>query len=226
MEKHYFGHRKRLKDKFFKNPVSLEDYEILELLLGYVIRGKDTKPLAKEILKKAKGVKNIFELDAKNVKGLGKETEIFFKLIREFYLRVNRENVIESNEQILNSPEKVFDFLKFFIGFQEKEHFVAILLNSSGKVIDCKTISTGTINQAAVFVREVAEIALLHSAVSVIVAHNHPSGLLTFSENDYIVTKKIKDGLNSLEIILQDHILVTKNGYLSMRQEDKVGFWR
>lgn len=226
MEKHYLGHRKRLKEKFLKNSAFLEDYEILELLLGYVIKGKDTKPLAKEILKSANGINNIFSIDKMKVKGFGNECELFFRLIKELYVRINRGSIIDSGEQILNSPAKVFEFLKYFIGFEEKEHFVAICLNSAGKVINYKIVSTGTVNQAAVFVREVAELALFHSAVSVIIAHNHPSGLLAFSEHDYIVTKKIKDGLISLEITLQDHILVTKDGYLSMRQKDKMGLWR
>ncbi|MBZ4672796.1 MAG: repair protein RadC [Deferribacteraceae bacterium] len=225
MEKHYLGHRKRLKERFLSNPDSLQDYEILELLLGYVVRGKDTKPYAKELIKVCGGLNNIFSYDIGSIKGLGFETETFFKLLKEFLFRIER-GVVKDKKEILNSPESVFDFLKYKIGYENKEKFVVILLNSKGELLEYKIFDTGTVNQAVVFVREVAEFAVKGGAVSAIVAHNHPSGVLKFSNSDYDLTIKIKSGLEILEIILQDHILVCKDTYLSMRQFDDKRLWR
>lgn len=212
------GHRSRLKEKFTKSPEGLLDYEILELILGYVIRGKDTKPLAKEILKDDKIIKDIFTIDLSSVHGAGKETEIFLKLIKELYVRVSRGK-ISSSKNILRDPHAVYDYMKYKIGFSDKENFVVMAIDTKGELIDDKVISKGTINQAAVFVREIAEYALMRKAASVIVSHNHPSGNLEFSTEDYNVTKKIKSALNSMEIELNDHVVVSKNGFVSMRQK-------
>lgn len=225
MEKHYLGHRKRLKERFLNSPDSLSDYEILELLLGYVIRGKDTKPYAKEIIKNCNGLNNIFSIDVSSTKGLGRETETFFMLLKEFLFRIEKGDAFDKKE-ILNSPETIFKFLKHKIGYEKKEKFVVFLLNSKGELLEYKIFDTGTVNQALVFVREVAEFAVKGCAVSVIVAHNHPSGTLKFSESDYELTSRIKKGLEILEIILQDHVLVCKDDYLSMRQFDEKKLWR
>ena len=85
---HYQGHRKRLKEKFDEAPTVLADYEILELILGYAIPRKDVKPIAKEILKNAGSIGSIFDLNYRNVEGVGKETERFFRIIAEFYSRI------------------------------------------------------------------------------------------------------------------------------------------
>lgn len=213
------GHRQRLKEKFIKSPEGLMDYEILELLLGYVIRGRDTKPLAKEFLKDGKGMKDILGADISLVKGAGSETETFIKLLNEFYVRVS-QNRVSTQKNILRDPGSVYEFMKFKIGFSDKEHFIVIAINTKGELIESKIVSKGTINQAAVFVREVAEYSLIQKASSVIVAHNHPSGNLEFSTEDYNVTKKIKSALSAIEIELSDHVLVSKNGFVSMRQKD------
>ena len=223
MEKHYLGHRKRLKEKFIKSPEALMDYEILELLLGYVIRGRDTKPLAKDLLKHGEGMKGVLGSDPSMVKGAGVETEIFIKLLNEFYVRLSQNEVLKQKD-ILNDPLSVYKFVQFKIGFLDKEHFVVLAINPRGELIDSRIVSKGTVNQAAVFVREVAEYALLHRASSVIIAHNHPSGNLEFSTEDYSVTKKIKSALDVMEISLSDHVLVSKNGFVSMRQKS-TGIW-
>lgn len=213
------GHRQRLKERFIKSPEGLMDYEILELLLGYVIKGKDTKPLAKEFLKDRKGMKDILVADVSLVKGAGSETETFIKLLNEFCVRVS-QNRLSTQKDILRDPGSVYEFIKFKIGFSDKEQFIVIAISTKGELIDSKIVSKGTINQAAVFVREVAEYSLIKKASSVIVAHNHPSGNLEFSTEDYNVTRKIKSALSTIEIELSDHVLVSKNGFASMRQKD------
>jgi DNA repair protein RadC len=225
MEKHYLGHRKRLKEKFLKKPDSLSDYEIVELLLGYVIKGKDTKPFAKDIIKDTGGIGNFFDVNIKNINGIGTETELFIRILKELYYRIEKGNVFVKKD-VASSPEEVFRFLKYKISFEDKEKFVVILLNSKGEITDIKIFETGTVNQAVVFVREVAEFAINGKAVSVIIAHNHPASSLKFSESDYNLTERVKRGLEVLEIILQDHILICKDGFLSMRQSDLKGFWR
>ena len=219
MEKHYLGHRKRLKERFEKNPGSLQTYEILELMLGFVIKGKDVKPQAKEILAKCKNLEDVFHGDLTDIKGIGKETDLFFKVTGEFILRAHKQKIEDEDIQI-NSPEKIYPFLKNLIGFKPVENFVIIFLNSQNKIISHDIHTSGTVNQAAVYPREVAKKAIDLNAVSIILAHNHPSGNTEASESDIRLTNQIKEALNLLNINLLDHLIITKQSYLSFKNEN------
>ncbi|MDE7170101.1 MAG: DNA repair protein RadC, partial [Mucispirillum sp.] len=171
MEKeHYLGHRKRLKEKFDEAPSVLSDYEIVELLLGYVITRRDVKPLAKDILQAAGSIGNIFALEHSSIKGAGPETERFFNAVRELYNRIERSKIISSES--ISSPEQVYRMLKYSIAFASNERFAAILLNSKNKVLDISVMTEGIVNAAIVYPRQVAEYALKNKAAGVIIAHN------------------------------------------------------
>ncbi len=218
MEKHYLGHRKRLKEKFEKNPSSLHTYEILELLLGFVIKGKDVKPQAKEIIKKCKNLEDIFHIKLADIKGIGKETELFFKIAGEFILRTQLQK-IEKKDLKISKPEEVYLFLKNLIGFEVIEKFVVLYLNSQNQIIFYEIISTGTVNQTVVFPREIAKKAININAVSIIIAHNHPSGNTYPSDNDIKLTSKISESLKLFDINILDHLIVTKDSFFSFKQE-------
>ncbi|MCX8085033.1 MAG: DNA repair protein RadC [Calditerrivibrio sp.] len=220
MEKHYLGHRKRLKERFLSSPQTLPDYELMELILGYVIRGRDVKKESKEIIKLIEGnFNNLFTKDIQSIDGIGLETSIFFKIIMEFNRRLSlhRHNALEKP---LKNPTDVYNFIKYNIGFAFKESFFALLLNSSGIVTNYKVLSTGTVNSSSVYIREIVEYAITNKAVGVIIAHNHPSGTLNPSKEDIDITKKIKDALKLVEIELYDHIIVTAHGYISFLEKN------
>ncbi|MGA1862937.1 DNA repair protein RadC [Deferribacter thermophilus] len=214
---HYLGHRKRLKDRFIKNPNSLADYEIIELLLGYVIRGKDVKPQAKKVIEKLNGIENIFQINDK-IDGIGSESVLFFKIIKELYKRCEYAK-IKSSESILNTPSAVYNFIKYEIGFDETEKLVAIFLDSKGGVKEYNILSNGSVNESYFPPKEIAKMALIKNAVGVIIAHNHPSGNLKASNSDIRYTKNVKDALNVVDIALIDHIIVSHKGFLSFKQE-------
>jgi DNA repair protein RadC len=104
------------------------------------------------------------------------------------------------------SPEKVKEFLQVLDNF-DNEQFVALLLDNKNKLTGIYRQS-GTIDQTAVYVREVAKHALLSGAASVILAHNHPSGSVTPSNADREITKALKDGLELLQIKVHDHFII------------------
>ncbi|KAA0257026.1 DNA repair protein RadC [Deferribacter autotrophicus] len=213
---YYLGHRKRLKERFKAHPESLQDYEIIELILGYVIRGKDVKPLAKKILDEVKGVANIFNVN-EDIEGVGGETVLMFRLLQEFYRRVESAKVLE--EKVFDNPEKVFKYLKYQIGFENVEKIAVLYLDSKNGLISCKIESAGTVNESYIPPREIVKKALLENAVSVILAHNHPSGNLTPSNGDKVFTETVESALSTVGIRLLDHIIVYKNGYLSFKKE-------
>ena len=98
-----------------------------------------------------------------------------------------------------------------------QEHFVCITLSGSGNVINSRVITIGLLNHSLVHPREVFRDAITDSAHSIIVAHNHPSGSLEPSHQDIAITNQLKDAGTLLGITLLDHIIVSKNGYLSMK---------
>jgi len=218
MEKHYHGHRRRLKDRFLKDPSSLADYELVELLLFYVIPKVDVKPQAKKILEKAGSLKKVLRTEVADIRGLGAETETYFKAIREFLLRAVYEQV-KDEEFIMDKPEKVIEFLGMLIGEDVKENFVVVFLNMNKKVLGHKILFKGTVDRAAVYPREVAENALRHGAVSVMLAHNHPGGNVTPSPEDIEITDKIQAALKPLEISILDHLVVSGEKFYSFRRE-------
>lgn len=211
---HYAGHRKRLKEKFDDMPSVLADYEILELMLGYAIPRKDVKVIAKEILKKSGNMGDIFNLDCSDIKGAGKETERFFRIVAEFYNRV--ENTSYDYKESITNPLQVYRLLKYSMGFAENELFTVILLNSKSQIISKKILTEGIVNRAIVYPRQIAEYALKEKAVYVVVAHNHPTGDSSPSQKDIELTRHIQDSLDTLGITLKDHIIVCKNEYSSL----------
>lgn len=211
---HYTGHRKRLKEKFDKTPNILADYEILELMLGYAIPRKDVKAIAKDILKKTTNMGDIFSLDCADIKGAGRETERFFRIVAEFYNRV--ENSKSEFKESITSPLQIYRLLKYSIGFAENELFSVILLNSKSQLISKKILTEGIVNRAIVYPRQIAEYALKEKAVYVVIAHNHPTGDSSPSQKDIELTQHIKESLDTLGIILKDHIIVCKNEYTSL----------
>lgn len=211
---HYTGHRKRLKEKFDKTPNILADYEILELMLGYAIPRKDVKVIAKDILKKTDNMGDIFNLDCSDIKGAGKETERFFRIVAEFYNRV--ENSKADFKESITSPLQIYRLLKYSMAFAENELFTVILLNSKSQLISKKVLTEGIVNRAIVYPRQIAEYALKEKAVYVVLAHNHPTGDSSPSKKDIELTQHIKESLDTLGIILRDHIIVCKNEYTSL----------
>ena len=100
-----------------------------------------------------------------------------------------------------------------------REHFIVMTLNGASRIINTRVISIGTINQSLVHPREVFRDAILDNAVGIIIAHNHPSGQLEASHEDKMVTKRLKEAGKLIGIELLDHVIITTDGYLSMREE-------
>jgi DNA repair protein RadC len=94
-----------------------------------------------------------------------------------------------------------------------------LFLDGRNQLIESETLKTGTVNRAVVFPRKIVERALYHHAVSVIVAHNHPSGALEPSVEDKDVTRSIKNALQTVDISLLDHIIIGGNGYFSFKNK-------
>ncbi len=210
------GHRQRLKDKFFSNPKSLFDYEILEMLLFYVIPRKDTKPLAKQLLAKFGTLKSVIfaaENEIMKIKEIGKSVAIFFRLLREIFSRISLQPLKE--KVIIQSDQDVITYYANELASKKKEEFRALFINNRNRLIAEESLQRGTVDQVFIYRREVVEKALDYKASAIIIVHNHPSGDPNPSREDIVVTKDLNVTLGKLGIRLLDHIIIAENSSYS-----------
>ncbi|MFP4658231.1 MAG: RadC family protein, partial [Desulfonatronovibrionaceae bacterium] len=199
-DKHYLGHRKRLKKKLVDNPESLDDYEILELILGYAMPRRDTKPQAKAILNEFGSLRGALAAsgnDLKKIPGIGKGISTFWILWREFWTRSEQSGL--PPKETLDSPEKVARLARSRINFLRSEEFWVILVDNKNRLLSFERVSRGTVDQATVYPRTIISRALALEAGGLILAHNHPGGDPQPSTQDIELTKKVKqisEGLN------------------------------
>jgi len=119
----------------------------------------------------------------------------------------------------IQNPQDIVKAIQSSIKDKAKEHFKLILLNTRNKIIGISTISIGTLNSNLVHPREVFKEAIAHSAASVVLAHNHPSGDSEPSEDDLIITKRLTEAGKILGVEVLDHIIITKNGFFSFKEK-------
>jgi len=225
MEKHKGeGHRKRLRERFVKSGLKgFLDYEILELLLTYAISIKDTKQIAKALINKFQSFSGTFNAEIeelRKIKGIGEQTSVFLKLIRDVitkYFEVNTQGELASF-----TSKALRDYLRALYHGKRNEIFKAFYF--SGKnIIHEEDFGEGTINEAAAFPRKIVESSLKHRAISVLLVHNHPTESVEPSERDIEFTKTIVSALDLVDVKLTDHLIVSANQIYSFRDNGLLG---
>ena len=191
----------------------LADHELLAILLGSGVEGLNVLELSKKILKLIQNNgKEKITLDAlRAIRGLGNAKASQIMAILELASRLNQHEA-----RTILSPEDVWQ-MSLDIRDSKKEHVIAFYLDSQGRVIERLTISIGSVTESAVHPREVFEPAVRLSAVSVVITHNHPSGVLDPSPEDIRLTERLRDAGRIMGIPLADHVIISKNGYKSIK---------
>jgi len=216
---HYHGHRERLRERFFgAGPDALSDYELLEMALFAAIPRRDTKPLAKALLKKFGSFAEVIhapEARLREVDGIKDASIHQLKLIAAAAHRIAKGELKRSIA--LSSWNDVIDYCRTSMAFADKEQFRLLFLDKRNRLIADEAQQTGTIDHTPVYPREVIKRALELSATALILVHNHPSGDPTPSQADIQMTKAIIDIATPLGISVHDHIVVGKNGHASLR---------
>lgn len=189
--------------------VKLADHELLAILLGSGIKGTNVLELSKKIvgLVGEIGIDSLTLKDLKTIKGLGDAKSMQIISALEF----GRRQFIKAPAVIM-TVEKAFELSADFRR-SKKEHFVAFYLDSRNALIAREVISIGILDSAPAHPREIFEPALSYRAASVILVHNHPSGDTRPSSDDIHTTRRIREAGKLLGITLQDHIIVSENGY-------------
>lgn len=214
------GHRKRLREKFLSNGLSgFHNYEIIELLLTIGTPRKDCKIIAKNLIKKFGSFNAILDTSIEEltqIKGLGPMNIFGLKLPKAVLEIYQKEKIKKSLN--LNSPEEIYRFLKEKIGKENKEFFVVLFFDSKNNLI-VDNVSIGTLNASLVHPRELFQKAIYYNVSHVVISHNHPSGDPTPSKEDILVTKRLIRAGKIIGISIIDHLIITKNKYISLRNQ-------
>lgn len=216
---HQHGHRERLRQKILAHGATgLADYELLEYLLFGVQRQGDTKPAAKRLIEafgSLGAALSASPAEIARVKGAGEATAAMLAVAMESARRAAREEA--STGPVLSSWTKLIDYLRVAMGHGRTEEFRVIFLDSKNRLIRDEQQSRGTINQTAVYPREVVRRALELGSTAIIMVHNHPSGDPTPSRADIEITERVRDAGRLLGVTLHDHVVITKAGHESFR---------
>ena len=216
----YEGHFQRLKERYLKGGLQgFHDYEIVELLLTIGEQRKDRKIEAKAALKKFGSLKGVLDASPdrlKEIKGLGPKNIFGLLIIRDMvdiYLKS-----CARQKPLAGSPREVFTYLRHSFSGLDKEVFKVIYLNNANRVMEAEELFQGTIDQSAVYPRELIASALNNKATRLILAHNHPGGSLRPSPEDLKITGRLKKACGAVDIEIIDHIIVAGDRYFSFRE--------
>jgi DNA repair protein RadC len=200
-------------------PDALADYELLELLLFMAIPRRDVKPLAKDLIKRFSGIENVFAAsvdDLASVPGLSATAAIALKSVEAAAKRMVRASIAKS--PVLSSWSRLIDYCTAQMAREKVEQFRVLYLNRKNMLLADEVHQRGTVDQAAVFPREIVARALSTGATAVILVHNHPSGDPSPSDMDITLTHEIVRAFDPLNIVVHDHLIISKTGHASFKK--------
>lgn len=219
------GHRQRLKDRFRQEGLdSFNEINALELLLFYCVPRSDTNPLAHRLIEHFGSFSNVLdasieELEA--VEGIGHNISTFLSFIPQL-VRYYGDNKTQSIK-VLTKLADYGNFLRPKFINRKNEIVYMVCLDAKCKVLACKQLGEGSVNSAGVPIRRIVDVALKVNASTVILAHNHPGGVATPSNDDVHTTMRVAQALSSVDVILLDHLVFADGDFVSMVES---GFFR
>lgn len=218
MANEHIGHRSRMKERFLHTHFDgFEDHQILEMLLFYVYPRSDTNPLAHRLLNKFGSIAAILDspVDVLIKAGLTKNAATFLVMLPD----ISRIYLDDRN----NNESKIIDFSNIgdyfvskFIG-RDEEVLILLLADAKGKELYCGVVSKGGIRSSEAPIRKIIDLAIRYNAATAVIAHNHPSGVALPSRSDLEATKDVYNALELVGVLLVDHIIVSDDDFVSLR---------
>ena len=217
---HHQGHRERLRHLFLQEDLdSFPEHMVLELLLFYAIPRRDINELAHALINHFGSLSGVFDAPYDSlvrIPGMGQQAATLLKLMPSLFRRYQMARI--SLDACLNTLEKAGDYLLPRFAGLKYETIYLLCLDAKCKVLCCRKLFEGSVNAAQIQVRRVVETALSLNASSVIIAHNHLSGVALPSPEDEVTTMTLYKALAAVDVCLADHIIVAENDYVSMAQ--------
>lgn len=210
----------RPREKLLQHGVSaLSDAELLAIFLRVGVSGKSAVDLARDLLTQFTSLNGIFAASLTEltlVNGIGTSKYAQLQDIFEMSRRALSEQMQEKDH--LSSPQQVRDYLCLKLGHLSREVFMVLFLDAQNRIVTTEEMFSGTLTQTSVYPREVVKRALQHNAASVILAHNHPSGVAQQSQADELLTQQLKQALALVDVRVLDHFIVAGNSSLSFAE--------
>ena len=213
------GHRARLRQRLFDGgPDALLDHELVEYLLGLAIPRRDTKPLAKKLLREFGSFGSLMCADAATIARVGDISEAAaaaLKVAHAAALRILKSEI--EGQKVLGSWQALLDYLRADMAFEPVERVRVLFLNSKNVLIRDEKMWEGSVDESAVYIREIMRRALDLQATAIIVVHNHPSGDPSPSQQDIRLTRDLAEAGRHLKVTLHDHVIIGARGHSSLR---------
>lgn len=202
---------------------SLSERELLAIIISTGTDEKNAIELADEILATF-SEETLLEIEVEEltkIKGI-KEAKAS-KIVASLQLGKRiKEKILNKKKYQINSNEDAYEFIKDTIGLKDREYFYTILLNNKNEVISKELISIGDLSSSIVNPREVFKSAIKKSAKSMILAHNHPSGNPSPSKADLLITHRLIDAGDILDITVLDHLIIGHGTYVSLKKDNYI----
>jgi DNA repair protein RadC len=216
---HGHGHRTRLRRRLFEGgPDALLDHELVEYLLGLAIPRRDTKALAKRLIGEFGSFGALMCADAATIArvgGISESAAAALKVAQAAALRILKSGI--EGRKVLGSWQALLDYLRADMAFEPVERVRVLFLNAKNVLIRDEKMWDGSVDESAVYIREIMRRALDLQATAIIVVHNHPSGDPTPSQQDIRLTRDLAEAGRHLRVTLHDHVIVGAHGYSSLR---------
>ncbi len=200
-------------------PAALADAELLALLLRTGLRGQGVLQMAESLLQQLGGLGGLLTSSGRQlqgIKGLGPAKRAELLAVMELARRGLTAGLRE--EPVFTTPQRVKDYLQMRLGALPHEVFAVLFLDAQQRLIACEEMFRGTLTQTSVYPREVVKRALELNTASVILSHNHPSGVLEPSRADELLTQTLKSSLQLVDVRVLDHVVVGRTGALSFAE--------
>jgi DNA repair protein RadC len=213
------GHRSRLRKRLIEGgPEALLDHELVEYLLALAIPRRDTKPLARKLIQDFGGFGGLLSADAEAIARIGDLSEgavAALKIAQAAALRLLRSEI--ETRPVLGSWQALLDYLHADMAHNPVERVRILFLNSKNMLIRDEPMSEGSVDEAAVYIREIIRRALDYHATAIIIVHNHPSGDPQPSQQDIRLTREIIEAGRHLKIAVHDHLIIGSRGHSSLK---------
>lgn len=213
------GHRGRLRQRLlYGGDDALADHEVIEYLLMTAVPRRDMKPLARMLIDRFGSLSGVFNADPRalaQVPGMGETTAAALKIVGIAARRLAQARVRE--EPVLSSWAALIDYLHIDMAHLNHERVRVLYLNTQNRLMLDQVVSDGTLDESAIYTREIVAKAMAIGAAALIVVHNHPSGSPQPSRADIQVTQRLIEAGRHLGLVVHDHVIIGREGHVSLK---------
>ncbi len=216
-------HRQRMRDRCMKSGFEgFSDHELIEMLLGYSIPRKDTNPIAHELIDRFGSLGRVLEAEVDElvqVDGMGERSAIILPLVMNLMRRYAMEKDDLNDHNRFETVSSIAQyFCRIFFGL-DKEFVYVMLLDNRMNMVHCQQVGEGTVNSSNVNIREIVEKVIAKKASTVVLAHNHPHGIVIPSNIDVDFTEELNHLLAALSIHLLEHLIIVEDRFYPIMRE-------